>query len=86
MRVIAWPDLVARLTARAELRLALARTPGGRSASFDGMLAARLAAGTFDAAFDTREINPIALGHGKHPRGKDVAAAGGAVSNDRETR
>jgi hypothetical protein len=80
LAVIAWPNLVASLAARRDLRRVLLAREPGCGASFNPMAAAMLA----ELAGGKRDVNRDALADGKYPSAKVAGAAGTAASGDRE--
>ncbi|MHA6332467.1 hypothetical protein ACXYL9_02185 [Qipengyuania sp. CAU 1752] len=84
LQAVTWPDLVAKLAARRDLRgILMARGPGSRAASFNAGAAALLA-GQLD---EIPDVNRDALSDGKYPGPQQAGAAVfGATQGDRETR
>ncbi|NNC58606.1 MAG: hypothetical protein HKO05_01290 [Erythrobacter sp.] len=84
LRAVTWPELVAKLAARRDLRgILMARGPSNRAASFNAGAAALLA-GQLDGIPD---VNRDALSDGKYPAPQQAGAAvSGATQGDRETR
>ena len=80
LAAIAWPDLVAKLAARRDLRRVLLAGEPGTGASFNPVAAAMLAG----LAGGKRDVNPEALVDGKYPSANGAGAAGTAASGDRE--
>lgn len=80
LAAIAWPDLVARLAARRDLRRVLLAGEAGHAASFNANAAALLAG----QAHGKRDINRDALVDGKQPWANNAEAADSAAAGDRE--
>ena len=82
LRIPAWEELAARLTAARDLREALSRAGIACKGSFAGFAANE----GQEVNGEADSINPNGLAHSKTDRGMVAAAADGAVSADRETR
>mgnify|MGYP000471761212 CR=1 FL=1 len=86
LRFPAWPEIVARLAAARDLRIALGKARNEASGSFARFAQSQAAAGNEEVNDTTQSVNPNGLAHGKTVRGMVVSAADDAVDTDRETR
>lgn len=77
---VAWPELVAKLAARRDLRRMLQSREADGGASFDAIAAAALAG----LGEGKRDVNRNVLVDGKCPSANPAKAAGTAASGDRE--
>ena len=84
LRAIAWPELVARLSAQSDLRRVLLDRNAGGSASFNGGAAAWLSRSEAPAETSKRDVNRDALSDSNQAGAIDADAACGAVEGDRE--
>ncbi|UIP07393.1 hypothetical protein LY632_03065 [Erythrobacter sp. SDW2] len=78
LAAIAWPVLVARLSARRDLRCVLLAGEAGAAASFNPAAAAMLS----QWGVGKRDVNRDVLAHGKYPWANGVAPP--AAAGDRE--
>jgi len=81
LTAFSWSDLISRLCATQDLRLALSQIPGSARASFDAMAAEHLANRHVFARHESkRDVNLAPSGNGKGGGAKDGSGATPAQS------